>query len=311
MVNLFENGPYIHAMGWTGGARYDVVSDNSEAFGALQRTLEFANNSYPKRKAPVALEDMLAPLPKELLKSSGVPRARSAAKSTVLASILGRSLARFVASRPDFNGDRGAIGVVSFSATVPVFWAFESVGVGQSWDRTDTMLLPASIPSSVVTMVSTMTGFHASAATFGNGAAGMVAAVEHAYLDFLHDRADYALAICAEEACTPLRDAMHGLDMPREAIDGAAGLLLVRDRMAPTDWQICFAETMSSHAPRSLGPDWRNAPRIQIEYSDGCSAYTGTALPQALHAAMQLGATRAVVEITLDGNATCLLGLAQ
>lgn len=311
MVSSFEQGPYIHALGWTGGSQYDLNTHASTDFDKLQRTLAFSPGTYPTLKTPAAREETLAALPKDLLKSSGVPRARSAAKSTVLASILGKSLAQLVQDRPGYDGDRGSIGVVSNSAIVPVFWTFEGVGVGQSWDRTDTMLLPASIPSSVVTMVSTMTGFHASAASFGNGAAGMVAAVEQAYLNFLHGRADYAVVICAEEACMPMIDAMHSLDVPREPIDGAAGLLLSRQRLADTDWQISFAETASAHASPELPAEWKDVPRVQVVYADGCSAYTGTAMPQALHEAMQLGSKKALIEITLSGQTNCLIGLAQ
>ena len=309
MVNLFENGPYLHALGWIAGAQYEVSAANAEGLGALQRTMDFVDGSYPTLKTAVTSDELLAPLPKELLKSSGVPRARSAAKSTVLASILGKSLTKYVDTQPGFDGDRGSIGVVSNSAIVPVFWAFEGVGVGQSWDRTDTMLLPASIPSSVVTMVSTVTGFHASAASFGDGVAGMTAALEQAYLHFVHDRADYAVVIATEEACTPMMTSMQTLGIAREPIDGASGVLLTRKRLSASDWQICFAETFPEKTPRCMPPDWSAAPRIRVTYPDGCSAYTSTAAPQAMHAAMQLGAPKVVVEFVLKGHATCLIGL--
>ena len=309
MTNVLEKGPYLHALGWTQGETYDVAARHSGDWAGLVRTLSFAENEAPTLRTAVSREAMLAPLPPALLKASGVARARSAARSTVLSALLCRELAKFVSAREGFNGDRVGLGIVSCSAIVPVFWKFESVGVGDSWGNTDTMLLPASIPSSVVTAASTVTNFHATASTFADGAAGMVGAMEHAYLDFFHDRADFSLVVCAEEACVPMIDAMTGLQIAREPIDGAAGMVLSRERLASSDWQVCFAEIVSADGTQALPDGWDHAPRLSLAYNDRCTAYTGTAVPQALHLAMSTDGDSAVVDVLLKDRCRCLIGL--
>ncbi len=309
MINVLKEGPYLHALGWTGGESYDVAARSSSEWASLDRTLSFPEDESPTLKTPIAREVVLAGLPPALLKASGVARARSAAKSTVLSALLCRELAKFVSTRDSFNGDRVGLGIVSCSAIVPVFWKFESVGVGDSWANTDTMLLPASIPSSVVTAASTVTNFHATALTFADGAAGMVGAIEHAYLDFFHDRADFSLVVCAEEACLPMIDAMTGLDITREPVDGAAGMVLSRKRLADSDWQVCFADIVSFKEPSVLPAGWANAPRLKVGYHDRCTAYTGTALPQAVHLATSTDSDVAVVEMLLKDRGRCVLGL--
>lgn len=304
------NGPYIHALGWTHGVEYIVSSKSSPEWATLERTLDFPASGSARLIRAVDSDALIGPLSGPFLKDSGVARARSAAKSTVLAAVMARDLARHLANQPG-DGNRVSLGVVSSSAIAPVFWTFESVGVGDSWNNTDTMLLPASIPSCVVTTASNVTDFHASAITYGDGAAGVFAAIEHAHLDFLHERADHALVLCAEEVCAQMVEGMKVLGVDREPLDGAAGLVLTRERISQSDWQVTMVEVLDQSQPHPV--PGHAGLHIVVSHDDDCGTYTGTSVPEAIHFAIEqaiaVDQPEVLLEYRLGRRARCVLRL--
>lgn len=309
MIRLLDNGPFLHATAWTAGPDYTIQLSTGDGWGVGEPTIAFDAGRQPRMLAPLSVEQLLAPLAPPLLRSSGVDRARSAAKSTVLSALLAKSLVQTFNGQPGFDGKRVGVGIVSSSAIVPIFWKFESVGVSDSWQNTDTMLLPASIPSAVGTATSKVTDSHATAITFADGAVGMFSAIEHAYLCFFHGRADYFMVIAAEEGCLPMMDAMAKMGVTREVIDGAAGFVLSRERLSEGDWQVSFVDTVPSGQVAELPAGWADVPRFVVTFDDHFAAYTGAVVPQAIAQVAKTDAVQVVVEIVMAGRASSLLGL--
>lgn len=311
MIQSIDNGPYLHGLGWTHGPQYVAGLNTGHDWNVTPRTLGFDGHVAPRRIATVSNDQLLEPLPSSVLKASGVARARSAAKSTVFAALLAKTMLGSLKDRAVVDGNRVGVGIVSSSAIIPIFWKFESVGVSDSWDNTDTMLLPASIPSAVGTASSSVTDSHATAITFADGAVGMFSAIEHAHLGFVHDRSDYFLVIAAEEACAPMIDAMQSMGVDREVIDGAAGFVLSRERLSEGDWQVGIVETLSLDEPVSLPSSWADAPRFSVTLNDQFAAYTGCVVPQVISQAIGTDADRVVIEFVMSGRARSVLGLAR
>lgn len=308
MITHLKHGPFLRAIGWVGGRDRAVQSRPSSQFNELTPLVHLAHGASPVVIDPMSREDMLAALPPTVLKGSGVARARSATKSTVLAALLSKELAPYISNLPNFDGKRVGLAVVTSSAIVPVFWRFESVGVSESWDHTDTMLLPASIPSGVVTAASTVTDFHATAVTLGEGAVGMVSAIELAHLNFVHDRADHFLVVASEEASETMLDAMAATSRSRSIVDGSAGYVLSKERLAPEDWQIAFYGTQSLNQTVDLPEDWSDAHVFRVVMEGPFSLYTSNLLPVALVAALNCQNKKAVLEFELPGASTSFVG---
>ena len=320
MIQYFENGPFLSALGWTGNIDYAVQSRPSNAWGELERTMTFPANGIPRSTQIVDVQRQSQPLKSAMLKRSGVPRARSAAKATVFTAFLGRELAGYLETESSdargectgFDGNRVSLSVVTASSIVSIFWAFESVGLSQSWDRTDTMLLPASIPSSTATALSNVVDCHASAINHAGGAAGAFAAVEHAHLNFVHGRSDKAMVICAEEVSTQLVEGMERVGINRDPMDGASGLVLSSSMRRKSDWQITFSQWLCAEQPEA-DPMWQSAMHLVIEFGDDYPVYTSTTVPQGIHRVIELalkaGRTNAILEVRNGAGSRYAMGL--
>lgn len=308
MLSNFTNGPYVHAFAWT-TPRYEVHTCDSSNCAAVAPAVTFEPGVAPRRIGAVPFDQMMADLPTPLMRASGVPRARSASKSAVFGGLVGKALIKSAAAALSNDGDRMGVAVVSSSSIIPIFWQFEGVGVSDSWSHTDTMLLPASIPSAVGTAASMVTGSHAAAVTFGDGAFGMCSAIEHAYLAFAHDRADYFMLLGAEEANKPMRDALIMLDDEREIMDGCAGALLSRTPLASTDWQVCALAWVPVDELVYIAEPWSTAPRVHVSMGSRLMAYTSMLMPFALHKAMTSDGETALVEFQVAERGSFMLAL--
>jgi len=310
-IKPLANGPYLHALGWTGGPPYAAMARNSAQFSELLPRLSFADNraALLVRDDADTLKAKLAELPLPFLRSSGVARARNAARSTVFGAMLAKELRATFADNTAIVGDRVGIAMVSSSAIVPIFWRFESVGLADSWQRTDTMLLPASIPSSVVTAASTVTGSHAAALTLTDGAFGMLAGIEHAFLSFFHDRSDAFMVIGGDEAFQPMVDAAASINARIEVLDGAAGMVLTREAVSPGGWQVCFAQTISDKQAPLFDDAWSHADVLRVDCGDRLTAYTAALVPHAIHHALDTDADSVVIDFIVKDRARGLLGL--
>lgn len=309
MIRHFENGPFLHAIAWSIGRGYTPQCFTSDHWAGAEGPLRFGAHA-PTRKEQIPPEAVKEPLADVYLKRSGVARARSAPRSTVLAAVLGKELAAILGTPEERVGDRVGVGIVASTAITPVFWEFESVGITKGWNLCNPMLLPASIPSGVPTAVSSSTGCRASAITFGDGPGGVATAIEHAYLDLRFDRADAYMVIAADEVCEPISRSMESLGIERDTLDGASGLLLTRQARSANDWQICFAGVLADHHSPELGDSlWADAPRLVAEIGDQHAMHTGVVLPVALLEAVKSDAVAAVVEIGLAGAPRTVVGL--
>jgi hypothetical protein len=255
--------------------------------------------------------EMLDPLPLALMRASGVPRARSVAKSTVFAALLGRDLLKQLATTIAYDGDRVGVAVASSSAIAPIAWEFESVGMKSGWSRTDTMLLPSSIPSAITTQTSAVFGTHASAISFQDGVLGACAAFEHIYLSFLHQRSDYFLFIGAEEVCHVQHRALRMLDGKRPLIDGAAGAVLSRQRLSPHDWQLRLMGHCFDDRSIVLPGEWSDVPVHCVTCDSHLTVYSSTLLPFLLHQAFSTGAKRVLINCRLPRRGVYVLGFAR
>jgi len=224
-ITILESGPYLHALGWTCESEYSANVATQSTWDSLENPIHFdgAGHYWMKEdRSGTCASDI--PLP--VLRSSGVARARSAAKGTILSALLGKQLLEKISDRENYHGNRVGVAVASSSAITPVAWEFEIVGLRKGWGKTDTLLLPSSIPSAITTQTSASFDTHAAAIAFQDGMFGICAAIEYAYLSFVHNRSDYFLVIGAEEICQIQCDALAALGDSRPWIDNAAGLVL-------------------------------------------------------------------------------------
>ncbi len=309
MLHELKNGPYLSAIGWTDPSTHAPASRSSSEWAKLEPTVEFDVHGHPTRRIAIDLLSRCEPLSKEYLKSSGVARARSAAKSTIFAAVLARKLAGHLKGLEHPEGIRVSLGAITSSAVVPIVWQFESVGLTDSWENADTMLLPASIPSSMVTAISHVTNFHASAVNYAGGASAVFEAMEHAYLDFFHDRADHALILCAEEVSMPLVDCMKTLGLNRDPLDGASGFVLSREEINPSDWQIAFTGSIEPGREHQFDPSWDDAARFVVAFADDCPIYTSTVVPQAMQLATSSTKRGAILDVRMGQGLRHVMGM--
>jgi hypothetical protein len=170
------------------------------------------------------------------------------------------------------------------------------------------MLLPSSIPSAVATQVSAALNTHAAAISFLDGAAGVVAALEHAYLSFIHNRSDYFLVIGAEEACEPMVRALSVLNDDRPIVDGAVGFLLSRRPLSADDWQLQVAANVPAGSPVELEPEWSECKPFDVVAGNHLTAYTSLHLPYAVHAALSQRRPRTLIRCSLRGRGELVVG---
>ncbi|NOT89875.1 MAG: hypothetical protein HOP03_17110 [Lysobacter sp.] len=306
-IVMFENGPYVNSIGWTNKPDHAVVAATKALYSSMVNPVEFDGaGGYRVKDGDAACVPTDLPLP--LMRSSGVARARSAAKSTIFAALLGKELIATVSARSDYNGDRTGVAVASSTAITPIAWEFETVGLHKGWSKTDTMLLPSSIPSAITTQTSAVFDTHAAAIAFQDGAFGVCAAIEHAYLSFAHNRSDYFLVIGSEEICGVQCDALDALNDDRPRIDGASGLVLGKSPCTPDDWRLAFCFNAMSDEQSALPGGWGDAEVLDLSISGSATVFTATLVPYALHQLFERAGSRAVLVCSMPERGKYFVG---
>lgn len=279
-MNELANGPYISAVGWLDRVSLAPVAFPLSEAGRQRAPVTFGQDGKRQLHAKLSERELTADLPASFLRSSKAPRARYAARSALFAANLAQALCGFIPRR-DMISDDVAVSVAASFPTAATCLEFETGGVAHGWENANTMLLPSSILSAVSTQLSGALGIHAAAVTFTNGIFGFCCAVEHAHLLFFHERADFCLAIGAEEVCAAQLEAMKALRVSGDVIDGASGILLSRSAM-PGSWRLRIC---GNHAPGesfSLPAEWDDASRLSIELTDDDLFATATLAPFAI-----------------------------
>lgn len=321
MITTFDNGPFVHAVGWT-SSHHEVGLHTAGSWAAVAAEAPIAFDTLdgvPRLTYLAQATAPVRPLPQQVLRASGVARARSAAASTIYAGLVARTLRRALAEAQQASGtsttpgDAVGIAVVSSSANVQVFFDFESVGVAKSWHDTDAMLLPASIPSAGCTAASMVTDSHASAITLGDGLYGVCAGIEHAQLLFQHDRANQLLLLAAEEVSQPMARALQALGDRRAAYDGCAGLLLSATPLSSSDWQVCAMAIVPEGQTVQISKPWRCGSRVRVHLDNRLMAFTSTWMPLAVLEAMRFGEetdkAAALIEFHIAGRGSIFIAL--
>jgi hypothetical protein len=306
-IFMLENGPYINAIGWTRKPDHSVVAATEASYASMANPVEFdGSGGYRVKHGDAGCVPTDLPLP--LMRSSGVARARSAAKSTIFAALLGKELIATVSGRSDYNGERTGVAVASSTAITPIAWEFETVGMQKGWPKTDTMLLPSSIPSAITTQTSAVFDTHAAAIAFQDGAFGVCAAIEHAYLSFAHNRSDYFLVIGSEEICSVQCDALDALNDGRPRIDGASGLVLGKSPCSPEDWRLAFCFNATGDESSALPQDWEDAEVLDLTIAGTATVFTATLVPYALHQLFGRAQRQAVLVCSMPERGKYLVG---
>lgn len=309
MLSL-ESGPFVRAIGWTG--RPDVSSTHVATCAtayALPNPFEFSGSGtyHPKDPTPPACP---TEIPLNVMRSSGVARARSAAKATLWAALLGKSLLATVPGQAR-QGERVGVAVASSSSITPVAWEFETVGLLKGWNKTDTLLLPSSIPSAIATQISAAFQTHAAAIAFQDGLWGMCAAMEHAHLSFLNQRADHFAVIAADEVCTIQCRALAALGDLRPWTDGASGVLLSKEANGPGEWQLALCGIVKEGQALELPSEWGSAAVLDLEIAGRTTLFSAPLFAYALQQLFAGSSRRAVLKCRLAARGVHVLGFIQ
>lgn len=309
-ITTLKNGPYVHAIGWTRKQDHSACVATRSTWASLVNPFEFngVGGYRLKDETPVACPTDI-PLP--VMRSSGVARARSAAKGTVFAALLGKQLLETVSDRQNYDGNRVGVAVASSSAITPIAWEFETVGLCKGWDKTDTLLLPSSIPSAITTQTSAVFDTHAAAIAFQDGIFGVCAAIEYAHLSFTHQRSDYFLIIGAEEVCQIQCSALAALGDRRPWIDSASGLVLSGSPNSAGDWQLALCGNAVEGAAQVLPEEWADASMIQIDIESSATLFSAPLVSYALHHLFVNATGKAVLSCRLPGRGKYVLGFTQ
>ncbi|MBA5606566.1 hypothetical protein H3H36_14510 [Duganella sp. FT3S] len=307
-AQLLHNGPYLHALGWLQHDYRVVARTLGEAWQGTDNPVVFDGaGAYALRPGPRLPDD----LPPAVARGSGVARSRSAAKSTVYAAMVGKCLLQTLAAS-HIDGQRLGVAIAATSDTTGISLEFETVGVRDGWHRTDTMLLPSSIPSAITTQTSAVFDTHAAAIAFDDGARGMCAALEYAYLSFLHGRADAFLVIGADEICPVHAQALEALGDGRPRVSGAAGMVLTRAPLAASEhWQLAICAQAAAGEAIELPGDWDDAARLAINLPNAMNNLTAALLPLAMQQLLSGATQRALLLFNMDsaGGSRFVLGL--
>lgn len=325
-IPILRDGPYLHAIGWLRGKDCAARVATTPEWSGLPNPIDFAGDGGYRLQSGLqdrlqgglqdgqqdeAPDDARYEIPAAVMRGSGVTRARSAAKATVYSALLARKLLDTAAARPGYHGDRAGVAIASGSSITPIAWKFETAGLRHGWDRTDTLLLPSSIPSAITTQVSAALDTHAAAIAFQDGLLGVCAALEYAHLSFLHRRSDCFLVMGADEVSRVQCDALAALDDRRPWLDGASGMVLGRGPNTDEDWQLTLCANVSADRPPALPADWSLAASLDIEVPGNATLFTAPLLAYALHALLRGATHRAILNCRLPGRGVHILGFSQ
>ncbi|MBO9537891.1 hypothetical protein [Herbaspirillum sp.] len=309
-IHIFDNGPYVRAIGWIDKQDHSARVASHSNWASLENPIDFSDASDYRVK-DTATTICPTDIPLSVMHNSGVTRARSAAKGTIFAALLGKQLLKTISDKENYHGNHVGVAVASNSAITSIAWEFETVGLSKGWDKTDTLLLPSSIPSSISTQVSTALGTHAAAIAFQDGAFGIFAAIEYAHLSFIHRRSDYFLIIGAEEICQVQCNALAALGDQRPLIDGASGLMLVRTPSSENDWQLALSGNLNEGTAHTFPEDWIDAVMLHIETPSDTTLFTSPLVSYALHHLFISATSKAILNYRLPGKGNYALGFTR
>lgn len=304
-----KKGPYVHAVGFVG--RPDCAVNTAIIPGeTVTVPIAITDSGVISTVSPLTPEQMLEPLPREVLKASGVSRARNSAKSTIFAALVAQEFNKMLAGRPGYNPDRVVIGISNCSASAAISWEYETEGVTLGWRDTNTMLMPSALPSAIGTQISSAIKTHNATITFLNDILGMCAALEYTHVNFFHDRADYAFLIAGEELSIPHAKVQeHKNDPLIVDRDGASGVLLSKERLADKAWQLALYKHTVDAESINIPADWQTAEILRLSIPEHKSAFSTLVFPFAIYKLLsKQGADKAILIISVENRSTYALG---
>ena len=307
-MSLLQNGPYFYAAGFV--SRPDLTPRTALAGEDLGNTpVRFSDDGSFTVTTSVSDEEMKQPLERPILKASGVARARNSSRSTIFAALLAQEFIKYIADLPDFDRNRVALGLCNCSSSASLSWEFESEGVTQGWDRSNTMLMPSCLPSAIGTQISAAIDTHAATITFLDDIMGVGAAFRYMYTSFYHDRSDYAFILSAEEFSPVHQKGVEKFEKPlRCHLDGAAGVLLTRKMLGDSAWQMALFDHVSASDSVSIPESWQGARSLKIALGDDASLST-LLVPYALHYLMKPGdADKILLTASIENRGAFALG---
>lgn len=304
-----KNGPFVHAIGYVTRPDFTVhcaaITDSR-----VTTPIAIADDGTVSTVSPQSPEQMLEALPRDVLKASGVARARNSARSTIFAALVAQEFNRQLADKPGYNPDRVVIGIANCSASASISWEYETEGVTMGWRNTNTMLMPSALPSAIGTQISSAIKTHNATITFLNDILGMCSALEYTHVNFFHDRADYAFVIAGEELSVP-----HQMVKTEKAqsflvdCDGASGLLLTRERLQDEAWQLVLLQHSADADAMLVPDDWRDAPVLRLTIPEHRSAFSTLVLPFAVHKiCSNTAAGRGILIVSVENRSSYALG---
>lgn len=275
-MSLLQNGPYIYATGCV--SRPELAARTALAAEEFSDApIRFSDDGSYEIVHEFSIEEMKKPLERPILKASGVARARNSSRSTVFAALLAHEFIKYIKDFPDFDRNRVALGLCNCSASASLSWEFESEGITLGWDRSNTMLMPSCLPSSIGTQLSAAIDTHAATITFLDDILGVGAAFRYMYTSFFHDRSDYAFIISAEEFSPVHERGIQKFIGTRPLcclMDGAAGVLLTRKKLTDSAWQLALCDHVSASGTLSLPESWKHAKSISLMLDEEASLST-------------------------------------
>lgn len=302
-----KKGPFIHALGCVERPDFTVHTAMLPG-GNLTSTITIDDNgaiSAPR----LSSEEMFEPLPKEVLKASGVARARNSAKSTIFAALVAQEFNRMLTDEPGYNPDRVIIGIANCSASAAISWEYEAEGTSLGWRNTNTMLMPSALPSAIGTQISAAIKTHNATITFLNDVLGMCAAVEYTYVNFFHDRADYAFLIASEELSVPhdkVRECKKNSLMIER--DGASGLLLSKKMLRDVAWQLVLFQHAAKASDIVIPDAWKNETVVRICIPESNSAFSSLPFAIALQKLFNEANNKGILMVTVENRSTFAMG---
>ena len=304
-----KNGPFIHAIGHV--TRPDFTVHTAVVPGeTLTPPVLVTDKGHISTVAPLTHEQMLQPLPKEVLKASGVARARNSAKSTIYAALVAQEFNRLLSGKPGYNPDRVIVGVNNNSASTAISWEYETEGVTRGWRNTNTMLMPSALPSAMGTQISSAIKTHNATITFLNDILGMCAAMEYTHINFFHERADYAFLIASEEISVLRAKVQERKQDPLIVErDGAAGLLLCKEKPGERAWRLSLYQHTAYFKDIAVPADWQDAKILHISLPEHKTAFSPLIFPYAVYKlCTQEDSDKAILITSVENRSTCALG---
>jgi hypothetical protein len=182
---------------------------------------------------------------------------------------------------------------------------------------TNTMLMPSALPSSVGTQVAGASGLHGTTITFQNDIMGMCSAIEYTYLNFLHDRSEYAFVIGTEETSAAYKRIFDmireraGIDgYPFVRFEGASGILFSKQKHRDDCWRLGLSGCFVNGASPELPQEWADTPKMVISLPKEQAIFSSLVLPFALQELLvaRQPENKALISVEMEGRGGHVLG---